>query len=159
MPCQSITRPKSYWKATRPSLEGLSSARQLELLPLTPNGKVDRKALPAPALEAYATAGYVAPRTPLEEQLCQIWSDLLGVARVGIHDDFFALGGHSLVATRVVARVRSLLHIDLPLRTLFAEPTVALLARAIVAALPAGAAARGANRAKTKAGICSPMIS
>src|SRR5690606_515597 len=73
----------------------------LPALPLTPTGKLDRRALPAPEV---ARSAYVAPRTPDEEALAAIWRELLGVAEVGAHDDFFALGGHSLLVTRLIAR-------------------------------------------------------
>jgi amino acid adenylation domain-containing protein len=103
----------------------------LNALPLTPSGKVDRRALPEPTDEPGAE--YVAPRTPLEEALAAIWQDLLGVERVGVHDDFFALGGHSLLATQAVIRIRSAIG-DVPLHSLFNAPTVAALAEAIRAA-------------------------
>jgi len=74
---------------------------------LTPNGKVDRRALPAPDLErSRLETKFVAPRTPVEKVLAKIWSEVLGLVCVGVHDNFFDLGGHSRVATRVVARVR-----------------------------------------------------
>src|SRR6185436_3684039 len=96
----------------------------LETLPLTANGKVDRAALPAPREKDYQRDGYVAPRTELERRLCEIWEELLGVERVGIADSFFDLGGHSLLATRVVSRVRSDLHREIPLRALFENSTI-----------------------------------
>jgi acyl-coenzyme A synthetase/AMP-(fatty) acid ligase len=96
-------------------------------LPLSPNGKIDRSALPAPSA-ARSSASWRAPATPTENRLAALWQDLLGVERVGADDDFFALGGHSLLATRVHARLRVELRVDLPLRTLFDQPTVALLA-------------------------------
>ncbi|WP_010453216.1 phosphopantetheine-binding protein, partial [Pseudomonas asplenii] len=70
----------------------------LEKLPLTPNGKLDRKALPAPDLDAVISRGYVAPEGELEVALAHIWQDLLGLPQVGRHDQFFELGGHSLLA-------------------------------------------------------------
>ncbi|HEU0013521.1 MAG TPA: amino acid adenylation domain-containing protein [Longimicrobium sp.] len=104
----------------------------LEAMPLTPSGKVDRRALPEPDPAAGA-AGRVPPRTPAEEVVAGIWERVLGV-RPGVHDDFFALGGHSLRATQVVSRVRQAFGVELPLRALFEEPTVAGLARRASAA-------------------------
>ncbi len=75
--------------------------------------------------------GYVAPRTPLEEALAAIWAELLGVERVGVHDDFFQLGGHSLLATQIMSRLLSSFQVELPLASLFETPTVAGLAGAI----------------------------
>jgi amino acid adenylation domain-containing protein len=101
----------------------------LEKLPLNSNGKVDRKALPAPDATAYERgAGYVPPRTEREEILTEIWGQALRVERVGIYDHFFELGGHSLLATQVVARIREVFQAELPLRTLFDNPTIAALA-------------------------------
>jgi amino acid adenylation domain-containing protein len=99
----------------------------LDRLPLSPNGKVDRAQLPAPAAEA-ERAPYAAPRTPMERTLAVVWAEVLGVERVGIHDDFFALGGQSLMAARVVARVREACGAELGLRALFEAPTLAELA-------------------------------
>ena len=104
----------------------------LEALPLTPNGKVDKRALPVPEM-ADRTQGmtYVAPRTALEELLVEVWQEVLKVDRIGIHDNFFELGGHSLLATRVIARLRNVLDLDIPLRTLFEQPTVEQLAQGL----------------------------
>ena len=103
----------------------------LELLPFTPNGKVDRRALPAPDLHSQLSDKYVAPRSPTEELLAQIWAQVLKVEQVGIYDNFFELGGHSLLATQLVSRIRNIFKVELPLRELFARATVAELAHLI----------------------------
>ncbi|MBA2930407.1 amino acid adenylation domain-containing protein [Pseudomonas sp. CCUG 57209] len=90
----------------------------LDQLPLSPNGKLDRKALPKPDANLLQKA-YVAPQSPLEQQIAAIWQDVLKREAVGLHDDFFELGGHSLLATQVVSRVRHALNTDVPLRSLF----------------------------------------
>jgi amino acid adenylation domain-containing protein len=104
----------------------------LDALPLTPDGKVDKKALPAPDFTA-AAAEYVAPRDATEEAVAAIYRDVLRLERVGVHDDFFALGGHSLRATQVVARIRAALGVELAVRALFEAPTVAKLVERLVA--------------------------
>ena len=105
----------------------------LDAMPLTPSGKLDRRALPAPAPdgEGAAAAPYEAPHGPVEEALAGIWAEVLELPRVGSRDDFFALGGHSLAGTRVLARVAALLGAEVPLAALFAAPTVAALAERV----------------------------
>ncbi|HEX8696368.1 MAG TPA: amino acid adenylation domain-containing protein [Longimicrobium sp.] len=103
----------------------------LPALPRTPNGKVDRLALPAPDPARDVEAEYVAPRTPAEEALAGIWAEVLGAERVGVRDDFFALGGHSLRAAQIAARVRERLGAELPLASLFSLTTVEELARLV----------------------------
>ena len=110
----------------------------LDALPLTPNGKLDRKALPAPDLASAET--YVAPRTPVEEGLAEIWAEVLGLERVGVEESFFELGGHSLLAARVVWGVHERFGVELPLRALFEGPTVAELARVVEEREPAALA-------------------
>jgi amino acid adenylation domain-containing protein len=101
----------------------------LDALPRTPNGKIDRLSLPAPeGLERAEGDGYAAPRTPVEEILCGIWAKVLGVERVGVRDDFFALGGHSLRAVQIVARLRDALGVGVPLPAIFQAHTVQALA-------------------------------
>ncbi|MEU7062352.1 amino acid adenylation domain-containing protein [Streptomyces sp. NPDC046161] len=109
-------------------------------LPVTANGKLDRKALPAPASEA-APTGYEPPAGETEEFVALVWGAVLDRAGIGRHDDFFALGGHSLSATRVAARLRQALGLELPLHTLFEHRTVAALAAAVETALFADIAA------------------
>jgi amino acid adenylation domain-containing protein len=119
-----------------------SAFRTAEALPLTASGKIDRGALDGLSeLRAEREAAYLAPRDALEQQIADIWSDLLGIERVGALDDFFALGGHSLLATQATMRIRGL-YGDIPLRALLAAPTVAELAEAIRAAVDDGAVAR-----------------
>ncbi|MEM7586881.1 MAG: amino acid adenylation domain-containing protein, partial [Acidobacteriota bacterium] len=103
---------------------------QLERLPLNTNGKLDRRALPAPEQMGIerSTAPYVAPRTPAEVVLAEIFAELLTVERVGVDDNFFDLGGQSLLVTQALSRCRRAFGIDLPLRTFFEQPTVAALA-------------------------------
>ncbi|MBZ4419378.1 non-ribosomal peptide synthetase [Myxococcus sp. RHSTA-1-4] len=102
----------------------------LDALPLSPNGKVDRKALPAPELER-AREGHVAPATPTEVEVAALFGELLGVERVGARDDLFKLGGNSLMATRVLARLRARFGVELPLRALFQHSTVQQVARLV----------------------------
>ena len=112
----------------------------LEALPLTANGKIDRRALPVPEAEAAATRAYVAPRGPVEETLAAVFAGVLRLpqGRVGAHDGFFELGGHSLLATQAIARIRTALGVELPLRALFEAPTPAELAPRVELALRAG---------------------
>ncbi len=106
---------------------------RLDAWPLTANGKLDRKALPAPdGATVLAGRPYVAPRTPIEEVLAAMWAELLGVERVGIHDNFFDLGGHSLMAMRLIAAIRETLGIDLPLKLFFEAPTVEHMGRCLL---------------------------
>ncbi|WP_294736488.1 phosphopantetheine-binding protein, partial [uncultured Pseudomonas sp.] len=91
----------------------------LDYMPLTPNGKLDRKALPAPGA-VQRRDQYTPPQTDTEQQLAQIWSEVLNVERVGLEDDFFALGGHSLLATQLIVRIRERMDLQVQLKTLFA---------------------------------------
>jgi amino acid adenylation domain-containing protein len=104
----------------------------LDELPLTPTGKVDRQALPLPGSRRPSLEEtFVAPRSPVEQVLTGIWSEVLGLEPIGVHDNFFELGGHSLLAIRVISRVRSALGVELPVRALFATPTIAGLGRSV----------------------------
>jgi len=102
-----------------------SSFILLDELPLTPNGKIDRRALPAPTQVRHELAvSFVAPRTTAEQVIAEMWTQVLGVDRVGISDNFFELGGHSLLATQIMSRLREAFRVELPLRQLFRQPTV-----------------------------------
>lgn len=115
----------------------------LEQMPLTANGKLDRRALPAPTL-AEAGAAYLAPRNGTEQTIADIWQEVLGVARVGVHDEFFELGGHSLLATRIAARIEATFGIALPVRALFEHAQLGDLADYVAACAPAGMRTRQA---------------
>jgi acyl carrier protein len=97
---------------------------KMDQLPFTPNGKVDLRALPKPAEALESKSDYVAPTNPVEEKLVKVWQEVLDTDRVGIHDNFFDLGGHSLKAMMLSSRVSKELNADLPLREIFARPTV-----------------------------------
>jgi acyl carrier protein len=100
-------------------------------MPMTASQKVDRRALPAPARSAGATGDTGAPRTEVEEAIAAVWGDVLGVPAVGVRDGFFDLGGHSLLVTRLLARLQDLFGLEIPLRVLFEATTVAAQAAAL----------------------------
>jgi acyl carrier protein len=109
-----------------------SAWQPLEALPRNPNGKIDRRALLKPEqLSPQPAREQVPPRTPLEQRLAVIWQEILQTEQVGVHDDFFESGGHSILATRMVNRVRQDLSVQLALRDFFAAPTLAGLAESI----------------------------
>jgi acyl carrier protein len=130
----------------------------LDALPLTPNGKVDRHMLPRPAqMHDELETIFVAPRTPAEQALTEIWARVLQRERVGIHHNFFDIGGHSLLATEVIAAVCDAFRVEVPLRHLFENPTIAGLAEVIEQARRSGEGpqrqtivpiTRGAHRVK-----------
>jgi iturin family lipopeptide synthetase A len=103
----------------------------LDSLPLSPNGKVDRSALPAPDLELSRSVSFVSPRTATEEAIASIIAEVLKIELVGIHDNFFEMGGHSLNATQVISRLRETFKVELPLRQILEKPTVVELAASI----------------------------
>ncbi|MFN6478154.1 non-ribosomal peptide synthetase [Nostoc sp. DedQUE07] len=127
----AISELRQFLKAKLPEYMVPNAFVMLDSLPLTPSGKVDRRALPAPDVDSSNSDKFVAPRTPIEELLAQIWAQVLKVEQVGVYDNFFELGGHSLLATQLVSRIRNIFKVELPLRELFAKTTVAELAQAI----------------------------
>jgi amino acid adenylation domain-containing protein/FkbH-like protein len=120
----------------------------LQKLPMTPNGKVDRRALPAPQEEQReAESGFASPRTELETQVAAVWSEVLGLNKIGVTDNFFELGGHSLLAIQVISRLRASHHVELPLSCLYETPTVEALAAGL-----------GAGRWKAGASAVPPLV-
>ncbi|HSF39927.1 MAG TPA: amino acid adenylation domain-containing protein [Thermoanaerobaculia bacterium] len=126
----AVPELRSFLKARLPEHMVPAAFVTLESLPLTPSGKVDRRALPAPGSRSRADReeAFVAPRTSSEEAVAAIWSEVLGVGRVGALDNFFELGGHSLLLPQVLHRLRTSFQVEVPLRALFDEPTVEGLA-------------------------------
>jgi amino acid adenylation domain-containing protein len=123
---------RSYLQEQLPSYMIPAAFVWLEELPLTRNGKIDRRALPAPELAGVGSGdSYIAPRTPTEELMASLWSEVLKVERVGACDNFFELGGHSLLATQLISRIREAFNVELLLVTLFEKPTVEQLSQAV----------------------------
>jgi amino acid adenylation domain-containing protein len=130
-----VNELRSYLKERLPDYMVPSAFMVIDELPLTPNGKVDRRKLPAPEQSRpELEERFVAPRTPVEEMLTGIWCEVLGIEQVGVHDNFFALGGDSLLATRVIYRIRERCETHLLLQTFFKAPTVAELAAELLLA-------------------------
>jgi acyl carrier protein len=128
----TVAELKSFVKQKLPDYMVPSIFVMLDFLPVTPNGKVDRYALPVPETSRAALgARYVAPRTPTEGVVADIWAEVLKVDKVGVFDNFFDLGGHSLLATQMLSRICDKFQIWLPLRTLFEQPTVSDLAEQV----------------------------
>ncbi|NEP51848.1 MAG: amino acid adenylation domain-containing protein, partial [Moorea sp. SIO3C2] len=121
---QLIPELREYLESRLPEYMVPSGLMVLSQLPLTPNGKVDRKALPVPDVASSVSTEYVAPQTQTEKVLAEIWQEVLGIEQVGIHDNFFDLGGHSLMATKVVSRLRNTVQVELPISRLFENPTI-----------------------------------
>ncbi len=127
-----ISAVREYCQNNLPSYMVPSAFVVLDSLPVNSNGKIDRKALPMPDdIRGSLSNVYTAPGTQVEQQLAAIWCRVLKLEQVGIHDDFFDMGGHSLMATQVVSRVREVLNVDLPVAEIFSFPTVAELAKKI----------------------------
>ena len=103
----------------------------LDHMPLTPNGKIDRKDLMTRNIETVVTREFVAPQTQAEKVIASIWADILGIEQISINDDFFDLGGHSLLVMRLISQLRNAFSLEISLRTIFDAPSIELLARTI----------------------------
>ncbi|HKP12284.1 MAG TPA: amino acid adenylation domain-containing protein, partial [Blastocatellia bacterium] len=126
---------KDYLKQQLPDYMVPSTYVVLEAMPLSRNGKIDRNALPAPGEHNRVgeAVAYVEPQTELEQEIAEVWKELLGVERVGLYDDFFDLGGHSLLVAQFLSRLRDRLQVEIPLKTFFESSTVAATATAVLA--------------------------
>jgi acyl-coenzyme A synthetase/AMP-(fatty) acid ligase/acyl carrier protein len=132
---QSLNDLRESLKTRLPAYMLPSAFVILETIPKTLSGKVDRKALNSLAIvdETQPVVGnaFVAPRSPVEEELARIWSEVLGVEKVGVFDNFFELGGHSLLATQLISRIRETYHVNLALKKLFESPTIDTISQVI----------------------------
>ncbi|NEQ87500.1 MAG: non-ribosomal peptide synthetase, partial [Moorea sp. SIO2I5] len=133
---QLVPELREYLESRLPEYMVPSGLMVLSQLPLTPNGKVDRKALPVPDVTSSMSTEYVAPETQTQKALAEIWVEVLGIDKVGIHDNFFFdLGGHSLKATQVVSRIRQTFDIEFPLNKIFESSTVESISKYIDACI------------------------
>ncbi|MEM9275513.1 MAG: amino acid adenylation domain-containing protein, partial [Cyanobacteria bacterium P01_F01_bin.143] len=127
----TISALREFLESKLPDYMVPSAWVTLETLPLTPNGKVDRKALPEPSNLHNLSNDYIPPRNDTEATIINIWQQLLETQKIGIKDNFFEIGGHSLIATRVISQIRQIFQVELPLRSIFEHPTVTGLAQEI----------------------------
>jgi len=133
---RNISELRSHIRSRLPDYMIPSAFVYLDAMPLTSHGKIDRRALPAPDAERPALAeAFIAPRTPAEKSLAAIWTKLLGINRIGINDNYFELGGDSLLATQLASQVRSVFEVELPLVELFRHPTLAEMSISIEEAI------------------------
>jgi surfactin family lipopeptide synthetase C len=124
---------RNYIKGRLPEYMSPATFVFLQAIPLTPSGKVDRRRLPIPDVsQMEPRKPYVAPRTPIEEEMASIWEELLKQKHVGIYDNFFEQGGHSLLLTQLASRIRKVFGIEIPLRVIFDAPTIVEITKAIV---------------------------
>ncbi|MCK4261014.1 MAG: amino acid adenylation domain-containing protein, partial [Halanaerobiales bacterium] len=127
----SVSELQAYLSKELPEYMIPSYFVRLDKIPLTSNGKINRKALLEQAIEVNTGEGYVAPTNEIEKKLVDIWSEILGIDRIGIHDSFFELGGHSLKAMQVISKISKEMNVELPLREIFKTPTIKELAEYI----------------------------
>ncbi|HJT57763.1 MAG TPA: amino acid adenylation domain-containing protein, partial [Ktedonobacteraceae bacterium] len=138
LPAPSSSELRRYLQEKLPDYMVPSALVVLEALPLMPNGKVDRRALSTLDMTGAEQGERMEMLSPVQELLVSLWGEVLGLKHIGIHENFFALGGHSILATQLISRVQSVLQVEISLRNLFEAPTVALLAERVEDALRAG---------------------
>jgi len=128
-PAPSLTQLRSFLAKELPDYMIPSAFGLIDSMPLAPSGKIDRTALPdAGKFRPQLDIPYTAPQTAVEKELTKIWAEVLSLNQIGIHDNFFDLGGHSLAVSRVISRVIQAFQLDISLKDLFASPTVASMA-------------------------------
>jgi acyl carrier protein len=131
-PAPTVSELRGFLEEKLPEYMVPSAFVLLDALPLTPHGKIDRRALPVPdGTRPELNKPFVAPRTPTEKLLAEIWAQVLGVEPIGVQDNFFDLGGHSLLATQIMFRLRDTFQAEISLRILFEKPTIEELALAV----------------------------
>jgi aryl carrier-like protein len=142
----AIDQLQSFAKKELPAYMVPAARVLMKTLPLTSSGKVDYRALPAPDIQAQpARADFVPPRNELEKQVAAIWTRVLGVENVGVHDNFYDLGGHSILMAQVFNEVREVVRREVAMVELFEHPTISALARHLSREKEAAAAATAAN--------------
>ncbi len=156
----SISQIRLFLKEKLPDYMVPSAFVLMEAMPLTPNGKIDRRALPTPSQERPELAEVlVLPRNPIEEKLANLWSRILDIQPIGIHDNFFDLGGHSLLVAKMASQVEEIFQLELPLSCLFQTPTIAGLAQSIEGAQYLNAELDQSNRPDLQAdSVLDPTI-
>ncbi len=156
----SISQIRLFLKEKLPDYMVPSAFVLMEAMPLTPNGKIDRRALPTPSQERPELAEVlVLPRNPIEEKLANLWSRILDIQPIGIHDNFFDLGGHSLLVAKMASQVEEIFQLELPLSCLFQTPTIVGLAQSIEGAQYLNAELDQSNRPDLQAdSVLDPTI-
>lgn len=151
---------RSYLKQKLPAYMVPAAFVEMEVFPLTPNGKVDRRALPAPQTVTTASPSIVAPSNATEAKLLQIWEEILGIRGISIHDNFFDLGGHSLLVARLFARLEQEFRCSLPMTAIFQAPTITQLAIQLQTALevPSSPLAEMPSLVRFKEGTAQPPL-
>ena len=134
LPNNLITILRNYVKDHLPHYMVPNYFLLLETLPLTPNGKISRRQLPIPDYSLLQeTNEIISPETPMQEMVASVWSTVLKIESISIHSNFFELGGHSLLATKVISKIRDNLKVEIPLKSLFENPTIQTLSQALEA--------------------------
>ncbi|HEY3861974.1 MAG TPA: amino acid adenylation domain-containing protein [Verrucomicrobiae bacterium] len=146
-----VAELREFIRSKLPAYMAPSHFVMMKEFPLMPNGKIDARQLPAPEEMAAGLRDYAAPRDEHEQALAEVWQEVLSLKRIGVNDDFFELGADSLSATRAFARINRRFGINLPLRAIFENPTVARLAAEVLKAGPAAAAGPSITRRRTRA--------